>query len=566
MRPLCGQLSLWVPRWSSRRENCFSQAAAGNLDKLLASPSLWMCVACYACSKRCPRGIELTEGLWPALRDAAMQQGFQPPAELQETFQNVLKYGNVLGKSPRQRLDWAKNLDVRVLDLSREAPAGRRAVAGGLLPVVLSRNQVVARAFARILTELGITWGILGTKEKAVGECDRMFGEEGLFETLVEENRKLFDKYDFGKLVVLDPHAYRALQSFYPRFGHWYPVQHYTMFLAEYLEQLRPLMVKPVEAVVTYHDNCCVGRRCGCYDPPRSLLGLIPGVKLVEMARNRDDSLCCGGGGGGMWLDAHIVAHGGQRLSDQRIRQAADSGADTLAVSCPYELSRFEDAAKVTGLEGQIKVRDIIELLAESMDLGERRHFMNIVVVVRQVPDLIEPLEVAPSGTELDLGAASFILNESDDHALEQALLLKEAHGGSVTVVALDFGEVDNTLYTAAAKGADRIVKIVPDGETPSPPRSRGGPYAEAIKPLGADLVLVGVQAHDELDGGLSPFLAVALGLPYVGVIRGVKAGPEAGTVIACKEFPGAVMARMKVKLPAVLGILARISPRVTSR
>ncbi len=88
-------------------------AAAGNLEPVLSSPALWMCVACYACSKRCPRGIELTEGLWPALRDAAMQAGIQPPAELQETFQNVLKYGNVLGKSPRQRLDWTKGLDVR---------------------------------------------------------------------------------------------------------------------------------------------------------------------------------------------------------------------------------------------------------------------------------------------------------------------------------------------------------------------------------------------------------------------------------------------------------------------
>ena len=98
----------------------------------------------------------------------------------------------------------------------------------------------------------------------------------------------------------------------------------------------------------------------------------MPGVKLVEMDRNRDDALCCGGGGGGMWLDAHIVAQGGQRLSDQRVAQAAETGADTLAVSCPYELSRFEDAAKVAGLEGRLKVRDIIEILAECMDLGER--------------------------------------------------------------------------------------------------------------------------------------------------------------------------------------------------
>ena len=97
------------------------QATAGNLDKVLASPSLWMCVGCYTCSHRCPRDIELTDGLWPALRDRSMQAGFQPPAELQETFQNLFKYGNTLGKSPRQRLDWAKGLDVPVLDLSKDA-------------------------------------------------------------------------------------------------------------------------------------------------------------------------------------------------------------------------------------------------------------------------------------------------------------------------------------------------------------------------------------------------------------------------------------------------------------
>jgi len=95
---------------------------------------------------------------------------------------------------------------------------------------------------------------------------------------------------------------------------------------------------------------------------------------------------------------------------------------------------------------------------------------MNIAVVVRQVPDLIEPLEVAASGNALDLGAATFIVNESDDHALEQALLLKAAGGGSVTVVALDFGDVDNTLYAAAAKGADRIVKIPLDADAPPSP------------------------------------------------------------------------------------------------
>ncbi len=348
------------------------QAASGHLDQVLGSPSLWMCVGCYTCSHRCPRDIELTDGLWPALRDRALQAGFQPPAELQETFQNLFKYGNTLGKSPRQRLDWTKGLDVPVLDLSREPQAVQVLWLVGCYPSYYPRNRAVTRAFARILTRLGITWGVLGAKEKSVGECERMFGEEGLFETLVEENSKLLNQQQFDKIVTLDPHAYRALEAFYPRHGAWYPVQHYTMFLAERLEQLRSLVVRPVEATVTYHDNCCVGRRCASFDPPRSLLQLIPGLRLVEMVRHHDNALCCGGGGGGMWLDAHIVAHGGHRLSDERIRQAADTEADTLAVSCPYELSRFEDAAKVAGLEDRLQVRDIIELLAVALDLDER--------------------------------------------------------------------------------------------------------------------------------------------------------------------------------------------------
>ncbi len=117
------------------------QAASGHLDEVLENPSLWMCVGCYTCSHRCPRGIELTDGLWPALRDRALQAGFQPPAELQETFQNLFKYGNTLGKSPRQRLDWAKGLDVPVLDLSRDPQAVQVLWLVGCYPSYYPRNR-----------------------------------------------------------------------------------------------------------------------------------------------------------------------------------------------------------------------------------------------------------------------------------------------------------------------------------------------------------------------------------------------------------------------------------------
>ena len=183
---------------------------------------------------------------------------------------------------------------------------------------------------------------------------------------------------------------------------------------------------------------------------------------------------------------------------------------------------------------------------------------MNIAVVLRQVPDLIEPLEVAD--TALDFDGATFIVNESDDHALEQALLLKEAGGGTVAAVALDFGDVEQTLHAAAAKGADRIITVPYDEDQPPAPRALAAMLASVIKGLEADLVLVGVQAHDELEGSLAPLLALQLDLPYVGVIRGAEAVDDS-TVRAFKEFPGAVKAQMKVTLPAVLGILAADQP-----
>lgn len=182
---------------------------------------------------------------------------------------------------------------------------------------------------------------------------------------------------------------------------------------------------------------------------------------------------------------------------------------------------------------------------------------MNIAVVLRQVPDLIETLEIADDGTRLDYGAARFIVNEWDNHALEQALLLKESEGSSVTVVALDFGEVDNTLYEASAKGADTIVKIPWDSDEPPALRQAAALYAEVLRGIGAELILVGCQSHDELEGPLAPQLAFTLNLPYVGVVRGVQPGDQPGSIRVFKEFPGAVVARMSVRLPALIGVLA---------
>ncbi len=186
---------------------------------------------------------------------------------------------------------------------------------------------------------------------------------------------------------------------------------------------------------------------------------------------------------------------------------------------------------------------------------------MKIAVVVRQVPDLIEPVEIAEGAETVDLGGATFRANESDEFALEQAILIKEKSGGTVSVVALDFGEVDNTLFTAAAKGADQLVKIPYDAVLPPSPKQAAAAYAEVIRGLSPNLVLVGSYAHDELESTLAPLLACELGFPFVGVVRGVQPAADGAAATVFKEFPGAVMAKMNVKLPAVLGILGADQP-----
>ena len=183
---------------------------------------------------------------------------------------------------------------------------------------------------------------------------------------------------------------------------------------------------------------------------------------------------------------------------------------------------------------------------------------MHIVVAVRQVPDLAEGLEIDESGTRLDTSWIKFRLNEFDEHALEQALLLKERHGATVTVVTPDIGDPDESLFTCIAKGADRAVKVQADGEGLSARRA-AAVMAPVIRALQPTLVLTGVQAIDDLEGQLAPFLAQHLELPWVTVVTGVSV--DGNRACVRKEYPGGVVAEMEVDLPAVFGIQAAEQP-----
>jgi Fe-S oxidoreductase len=238
----------------------------------------------------------------------------------------------------------------------------------GDYPSYHPRIQITTKAVAKILSALGVDFGILGPDENSDGDSQRLAGERGLFEMLAEKNGKAFSRYEFNQIITTDPHAYNALKNEYPKLGISYPVQHYTEFLADRINDLIPLMKLNGKVRVTYHDPCYLGRANNVYEAPRQLLETIPGVELVEMAHNRSTSLCCGGGGGGMWLDGFQWEKSHVRLSEWRVREAVSTDAKILAVACPYEAPRFEDAAKMVQGAGRLVVKDIAELIAEAMD------------------------------------------------------------------------------------------------------------------------------------------------------------------------------------------------------
>jgi len=188
---------------------------------------------------------------------------------------------------------------------------------------------------------------------------------------------------------------------------------------------------------------------------------------------------------------------------------------------------------------------------------------MNIIVPVKQVPDLVEELEINNDGTGLERDALKFKMNEWDESALEEALQLKELHGGAVTVLTVASGDVDEMLFTCVARGADRVLKITGDFEEQHDSHTAARALASAIREQPYDLILTGVQAADDLDGQVGVLLATYLGIPHISVVSGIEVEPLTRTATVHQEYAGGIMATFEVDLPAVLGVQAsRAIPR----
>lgn len=317
---------------------------------------LYGCTTCNKCVLKCPRGVTIIDVV-RAMRTMIAETG-AIPSVLRTATGSVHSNGNPWSGPRDKRTAWTAGLDVPSFEGDKEY----------LLFVCCTsaydvRSQNIAKSIVKILNAAGIKYGIIGEEENCCAESVRKIGDEALFQATAEKTIELYSNKGVKKVITTSPHCLFTYSKEYPVLGATFEVQHYTQLLADLLASGQLRLTRPLEKKVTYHDPCYLGRHCEVFDPPRALLSAVTNGNLVEMPRNRKESLCCGAGGARIWMETKPE----WRFSDLRIHEACGTGATVLATACPYCVSMLEDSRKTTNKEDQIEIRDISELLAEAL-------------------------------------------------------------------------------------------------------------------------------------------------------------------------------------------------------
>jgi Fe-S oxidoreductase len=333
------------------------------LGEVVTSAELWACTSCLACVQICPVFTHQLSVIVDMRRSLVLEG--EVDLELQNALANLGRYGNSFGKSERRRARWTKSLSPKIKD-ARKGPVEYLWFVGDYASYHASLNEITRRT-AEIFRTAGLDFGMLYEAERNSGNDVRRVGEEGLFEMLVEENQSVLEKSGHQSVVTTDPHTYNTLKNEYPSNGDK-PVLHYTELLDDLIQSGRLKLSKALGDKVTFHDPCYLGRYNGMYDEPRRVIAAT-GCELVEMPRCRERTFCCGAGGGRIWIPDPPGM--GARPAEQRVQEAAAlQGVSTLVVACPKDYVMFQDAVKTAGLEDKITVRDLIELVAEALELS----------------------------------------------------------------------------------------------------------------------------------------------------------------------------------------------------
>ena len=315
---------------------------------------IWDCVTCGACVEVCPVSIEHVDHIVDLRRQLVMVDS-SFPAEAEPMLRDVEKASNPWGKPQVERASWADELGVRVLEPGDPAPDVLYWV--GCAASFDERARTSAVSTATLLQAAGVDFAILGPRESCTGDPARRMGNEYVFQEFAQQNVATLDGAGVKKIIASCPHCFNTLANEYPDFGGNYEVVHHSEFLAELVRDGR-LAPAGSETSITYHDSCYLARHNDVLEGPRELVAAVG--KPVEMRRSGKNTFCCGAGGAHMWMEER-----GTPINDARVQEAADTGAETLAVACPFCTVMLDDGVRAAGK--QLRVVDVSTLLVEAL-------------------------------------------------------------------------------------------------------------------------------------------------------------------------------------------------------
>jgi Fe-S oxidoreductase/nitrate reductase gamma subunit len=377
----------WVPTlaFSHTKGNQLALAAKGQgageaaaaidyspslIGDVITEEEIWACTTCRNCEDQCPVMNEHVEKIIDLRRYLTLTEGRLDP-DAQRAMTNIERQGNPWGLNRKERENWREVRDdvhiPTVKEMKKKGEEFEYLFWVGSMGSYDNRSQKIALSFAKLLNEAGVKFAILGNKEKNSGDTPRRLGNEFLFQELAQNNIEEFEKNGVKKIVTIDPHAYNIFKNEYPDFGLQAEVYHHTEVLAQLVKEGRLVPKHAVNETITFHDSCYLGRYNEVYDPPREILKAIPGVKLVEMERNRETGMCCGAGGGLMWMEEET----GHRINVARTEQALAVNPTVISSGCPYCLTMLSDGTKAKEVEDTVRTYDVAELLEKAV-CGER--------------------------------------------------------------------------------------------------------------------------------------------------------------------------------------------------
>ncbi|MFN8424569.1 MAG: heterodisulfide reductase-related iron-sulfur binding cluster [Anaerolineae bacterium] len=335
-------------------------------DGLLIDPAaLFSCTTCMACVEVCPAEIEIVDDIVDMRRYLTLSEGALP-GTTSVTARNMGTAGNPWGYAPEDRTKWAEGAGVPV----PIAQAGEHYDAlywVGCSGSYDKRNQKIAQSLAQLMHAAGLKFAIMA-EESCTCESARRLGEEYLYQTATNANVENMRKYTFDRIVCHCPHCFNTIKNEFPQFGGDFEVIHHSQLLEELLNDGRLKVPSSARRSVAFHDSCYLGRYNGEYDAPRASLAAA-GVDVIELPRSKENGLCCGGGGGQMWFEGFAQ----KGVNVIRLEEIVESGADRVAVACPYCLTMLDSArGAVGGAAEGVKVMDVAEVLAEALAAGNR--------------------------------------------------------------------------------------------------------------------------------------------------------------------------------------------------